>query len=266
MAWTGSNSKVFAALLAVVIFVTTVAVKLTIFPAVKETYFVLNQRSLQTVPFGLVVVRPTHFSKSARSGILWDTVPRSGKSTPRVLGRNVSLQALMGVAYGQYTDRVVLPPGAPKTNFDFLVTAAGDQPKKLQAAVRQRLGLVACTEMRSTKVLALRISDPDLPRLKVSDARSDQGVKFDGQQLHGTHLRVQDLAASVEQTLNLPVVDETELTNYYDFTVNLTLQTQQQLQNEATAPTAIRQILGDLGLTVESDQDQAEVLVVKSAS
>ena len=91
-------------------------------------------------------------------------------------------------------------------------------------------------------------------------------MKFDGQQLHGTHLRVQDLAASVEQTLNLPVVDETELTNYYDFTVNLTLQTQQQLQNEATAPTAIRQILGDLGLTVESDQDQAEVLVVKSAS
>ncbi|MGA2246318.1 MAG: TIGR03435 family protein [Verrucomicrobiota bacterium] len=265
MAWSGTKSKVVTAVLGVAVILAAVAAKLSFFPSVKEAYFAMNERSLQAAPFGLVVVRPTHFPKAARKGVLWGSAPRFGKPVWRMMGRNVSLQDLFGAAYEKSADRVVLPATAPKTNFDFLVTATGDQRQRLQSVLRQKLGLVARTELRDTEVLELKTNDASSSRLTVSAAASED-VHLDNGKLHFTHVRVQDLLRGLEQVTKLPVVDKTTLTNYYDFSVDWGPQMMRQLQNEATAADAVKKILDDLGLTLEPDEDQTEMLVVKSAT
>lgn len=119
---------------AVLVVAAALAVKWLFFPSIKDAYFTMNDRSFRQVPSGLVAVRPTHFTKSVRKGILSDNIRVAGKPIWRMMGRNITLEQLIGVAYGRSQARVVLPASAPKTNFDFIVTARGDLQKELQKA------------------------------------------------------------------------------------------------------------------------------------
>jgi uncharacterized protein (TIGR03435 family) len=265
MARTNIKLKAVVALLAVAVIAVAVAVKWVYFPSIKDEYFAPSQRSLRQVPFGLVVVRPTHFPKSVRKGITWDSVQVSGKQIWRVMGRNVTFTQLVAVAYGRNQDRVVVPPDVPKTNFDFLITVPGDLRTRLQAAIRKELGYVAHVESRDSDALAMKVQDPSLPGLTLSAAGSKPNVNFDHGRLYFTHMRVQMLAGGLEQAIKQPVVDKTDLTNFYDFSVSWDAQTQRQWQNDATAATAVKRILGGWGLALVPDNEQVEMLVVRSA-
>jgi uncharacterized protein (TIGR03435 family) len=265
MAWTATKSKVLVTALSLVLLAAAVAVKLAFFPSVKDDYFAMNQRSLQETPFGLVVVRPTHFPKTTHPGIRGGSAKRFGKQVWRMMGRDVSLQQVFGMAYAQSAERVVLPATAPNTNFDFLVTTTGDQRKCLQEALRKKLGLIAKTETRETAVLAMKIHDAGLPALVVSDANAKQNVDMDNGKLHFTHMRLDELVRGLEQAMKTPVVDKTSLTNYYDFSIELSPQVQRQLRNEATAADAVKSILASLGLELDPDTASTEMLVVRNA-
>lgn len=259
------KNKLIAVGTVALLVIAAVAVKWFFFPSVKDDYFTMNPRNFHQVPSGLVVVRPTHFPKSVRKGIMSDAVRISGKQVWRMMGRNVTFQQLMAVAYGRNADRVVLPVDAPKTNFDFLVTVRGNQQPRLQAAIRKKLGFIAHPEMRDEEVLAVKVQDASLPGLTVSDANSRPNVSFDHGQLHVTHMRLQMIMGGLEQTLRQPVVDKTDLTNFYDFSVVMDPKTEQQLQNETNAAVAVKRILASWGLGLVPDNHQVEMLVVRSA-
>lgn len=246
--------------------VAAVAVKWIFFPSIKDTYFTMNQQSLRQAPSGLVVVRPTHFPKSSRKGIMSDTVQVSGKPVWRVMGRNVSFKQLVAMAYGRREGRVALPADAPQGNFDFLVTVRGDQQQSLQKAVRKELGYIAQTETRDASVLALKIKNGNLPGLVVSEEGAKENVDFRDGKLYFTHLKLQAITGNMEQMLKLPVVDKTDLTNFYDFSTTWDPKTQMQMRNDATARAAVEKILNNWGLGLEPENEPVELLVVKSAS
>ena len=260
------TSKIILACAATAVVVAAVAVKWIFFPSIKDAYFTMNQQSFRQVPAGLVLVRPTHFPKSTRKGIMSDTIQVSGKRVWRMMGRNVTLQQLVAMAYGRSQARVVLPASAPQTNFDFLVTVRGDQQQQLQKAIRKKLGLIARPETRDEEVLTLKVANGTLPGLTVSDASAKPNVNFKDGKLYFTHMRPSALTGGLEQMLKLPVVDKTDLTNFYDFSAGWDSQMQRQIQNEATATAAIKKILNGWGLELEPDSDRVEVLVVKNAT
>jgi len=260
-----TRTKVVLGALVLTLIAAVVAVKLMFFPVIKDDYFGMKQENLREVPSGLVVVRPTHFPKSARKGIVSDSVRKSGKPVWRMMGRNVSFQQLMAVAYGRNPDRVIVPPDAPKTNFDFLFTMSGDLQPRLQAAIRKKLGFVARLEKRDSDALALTVQDASLPGLVVSDGNAKPNVNFEKGKLYFTHMRVQMMLDGLEQALKMPVVDKTDLTNFYDFSVTMDAQLQRQMQNDATATAAVKRILGAWGLALVPDTEQIEMLVVHSA-
>src|SRR5438132_8614150 len=109
-----------------------IAIKLIWFPSVKEAWFQANGQRLRQVPSNLVIVRPTHFPK-VRTNTLVST--RGKGDGMWMSGRNVTFKQLMASAYGFDIDRVVLPSGAPKDNFDFLVTTDSKQEEGLRTAV-----------------------------------------------------------------------------------------------------------------------------------
>ena len=246
------------ALLAAAIFV-----KWALFPSVKEDYFAMNDRSLRQAGSGLVVVRPTRFAKSHFNGIISTIVPSFGKPVRRIMGRNVTFNDLIAAAYGQNTGRVVLPSDAPATNFDFLVTVRSHPEQRLQEAIRKNLGFVARLESRNVEVLALKMENPNLPGLVVSDAGKKENVSYDDGKLRFTHVRVGALAGGLEQAFGTPVVDRTGLTNVYDFSLAWGPEVQEQLRNGPTARALLNKIVKDWGLALKPDTAPVEMLVVK---
>jgi uncharacterized protein (TIGR03435 family) len=265
MTWTPTKKNALVCSIILVLLAVGGIVKWTLFPSIKEDYFALSDRSLRQAGSGLVVVRPTRFARSHFNGIVSAIVPNFGKPVRRTMGRNVTFQDLMAAAYGQNGHRVALPSDAPKTNFDFLVTVRARPEQKLQEAIRKTLGFVAGIESRNVDVLALKVENPDLPGLAVSDADKKENVSFNDGQLRFTHVRVGAMISGFEQVLGIPVVDRTGLTNDYDFSVAWGPEAQQQLRNGATARTLVDKILNDWGLSLKPETASVEMLAVRKA-
>ena len=259
------KTKLILGMAALVLIGAVVAVKIFFFPSLKDTYFVLNERSMRQAPMGIVVVRPTHFPKSVRKGISGMSVLVGGKQVQRFVGRNATFKEMMALAYGQNEQRVVVPWGEPKTNFDFLVTVKEKQQERLQDAIRKDLGFVAKMEERDSEVLALKVANSDLPGLTVSGNDERENVSFNDGKLEFRHMRLGMMAGGLEDVYKTAVVDKTGLTNAYNFSLAMDMQLQRQLADPASARPLVDKILAGWGLKLEKDISPMQVLVVSKS-
>jgi uncharacterized protein (TIGR03435 family) len=257
-------TKTIIAIVAVLWVVTlAVAIKLAYFPSAKDAYFAMNERSLQEAPANLVVIRPTHFSLAVfRRGVVYTPEQGNRRGASRIMGRDVSLRDIMAVAWQLDSARVQMPAGASTNNYDFIVTVSEPQ-KQLQKAIRDTFGYTAEKETVETDVLAMKVEDPALPGMTVSAAGEREGSRYKNGKLYITHMRLKELTGGLEQILKTPVVDETGLTNSYDFSLEWDTQLFMRLRTETTARPALDKLLGNWGLGLEPDTASMEMLVVK---
>ena len=241
--------------------IAAVVVKLIFFPSAKDAWFLMSEHNLQHVPLGLVIIRPTHFPGSTiRRGVMY----ASSQNDFRVMGRNVPLRDVMATAYEENPGRVLLPPGAPTNNFDFIVTLVAEKPlERLQKAIHRKFGYTAQRQTINTDVLALKVENPSLPGLTVSAPDEKENGNVKSGKLYLTHMKLKVLTGSFEQILKTPVVDETGLTNYYDFSLTWNPRFFASLRSETTARPAVDQMLAVWGLGLEPDTASVEMLVVK---
>ena len=108
-------------------------------------------------------------------------------------------------------------------------------------------------ETRDTDVLALKVKDPNSPGLKVSDASEKEDVSQKKAGFYFTHVKLNVVTDGMEQLLKTPVVDKTDLTNFYDFSIAWDAQTQRQVQNGTLDPETGKKILAEWGLGLEPD-------------
>src|SRR5262249_7565263 len=107
-------------------------------PQIKDSYFDPDTDKLRVLPLNLVGLRPTHFpNSSAKVRHVHDA---THEFITRTLGRAVPLRDAIAEAWDCNPVRVVLPPEAPKGNFDFLVTTESDARQRLQRAIQKQLG------------------------------------------------------------------------------------------------------------------------------
>lgn len=242
-----------------------VAVKMIFFPPVSDKFFQINPQRLRQAPPGLVVVRPTHFPNSPKKSSPSGMTQTNFKGAQWMVGRNIAFQELIAAAYGYNPGRIALPPDAPKGNFDYLVTVPKDPEARLQSAIRRKLGYTAQVETRDTPVLALKVEDLDSPGLKLSTATKEDISPKNGR-LYFTHARLNVVTDGLEGMLKMPVVDETGLTNFYDFSLAWDPQTRRQIQSGNMDSETGRKILAEWGLGLEPDTASLEMLVVKKAN
>jgi uncharacterized protein (TIGR03435 family) len=240
-------------------------VKVIFFPSIKDAWFAMDERSLQQAPAGLILVRPTHFAYLRQKGILRTAAPKSKGDTQWIMGRNVPLRDVIAAAYDRNLSRVVLPADVPPTRFDFLMTAPAKQLPRFQEIVRHKPGYTAQLETRNTDVLALKIANPALPGLKLSNDNEKRNGFFRNEKLHFTHMPLALIVNHFGRSLDTPVVDKTGLTNSYNFSFAWNDETIRHLQDETTAREALDKIIAGLGLKLEPDTASLEMLVVKKA-
>jgi len=229
-----------------------VVAKIIWFPTVQDAWFQTNGRQLRTVPNGLVIVRPTHFPHTPTNSVGYAN--DNGKM--RVAGRNVTFLYLMAMAYQYNPSRVSLPVGAPTNNFDFVVTGAQE---KLRTVILKKTGYSAQIQTQDTDVLALKVADPDSTALAPSGPDEKQNVNFKQGRLYFTHMKLKGIADGLQGVLKTPVVDETGLSNYYDFS----LPWSRNMNPNNLTRDDLDKIVGAWGLQFVPDTASIEMLVVK---
>ena len=265
MAWTKAPTVVVASLgVLLVAGTTTVILEQTIQPTIEDSYFKTDSDSLQhKVPRNISIIRPTHFAKTDGGGEYWIF-----SNINRAVGRNLQFEQILGGAYdfSFYTSRWVLSANLPPGNFDFLFTKrvakASDVKAELQNQIKKQFGLVGRKEMRETDVLLLKVKSTNAPQLKPS-AGGGEGWGWGDGKLSCTNLPISRLALYLEGRFNnLPVLDQTGLTNNFDF--NLVWDTGSKKRGNYPNVDVLKQaLLNQLGLELVPSRESIEMLVVE---
>jgi uncharacterized protein (TIGR03435 family) len=230
-------------------------------PRVKDSYFTPDTDKLRQVPVGLVVVRPTHFPKA--EGLIRHY--HENDSLARTVGRNASFQSMMAEAYDCNFTRVVLPSDAPSGGFDFLVTTSSDVRQHLRSAIQKKLGYTAHSETRDTDVLVLKVANPALPGLTPSADNETDDVTYKDGKLFFKHEQLSSILDGLSQGLNEPVLDQTGLTNYYDFSVVWNANIEKSMQHDSFDVAKTGKVLAGWGLGLEATNVPLEMYIVEKA-
>ena len=110
----------------VLLFAAAFAVKMIFFPSVSDKFFLINPQRLRQVPPGLRHRPSDAFSQFAKKSSPPGMMRTNVKGAQWMVGRNITFQQLIAVAYAYNPGRIALPPDAPKGNFDYLVTVSKD--------------------------------------------------------------------------------------------------------------------------------------------
>ncbi|HXF10445.1 MAG TPA: TIGR03435 family protein [Desulfuromonadaceae bacterium] len=208
MAWTKMKTAgMIGIALALTLGGTTLAIK-TLNPSVEDVFaHYQNSNYLRRAP-AVTVLRPTQYGNEGSwiNGI-----------DNRLLGRNRSFAWVLAIAYDVGPEHMVLPPDLPSRGFDYLLTAAGDPRAALRQVLSNQFALMAHIENRTNAVLVMRISTPG--KLKPSTIK-DNSLLGDGKKFTFTHMTLSQIAANLGgYCLDVPIVDETGLTAFFDMAV-----------------------------------------------
>ncbi|HEX4350086.1 MAG TPA: DUF3738 domain-containing protein, partial [Verrucomicrobiae bacterium] len=226
--------------------------------AVNDGYFEPNADKLRQVSANLAVVQPTHFQETpGKIKHVYD-----GDSLARTVGRNVTFRDLMAEAYDCEPGCVVLPPDAPKGGFDFVVTESPKTRKHLREAIKTALGYTATPETRDTEVLILQGKDSSAAGLAVSTA-SDDDINYRDGKLYFTRQPMSIVVKGLEEGFALPVVDQTGLTNNYDFSVTWNGKVMQAMRDGGFHFDGAQTVLNGWGLELKPDTARLEMFTVK---
>jgi len=259
MAWTKAKTVAvvgIAALLAAGI--TTVVVKKSTSLSVEGYFTRLDRDYLDTAP-PMVLLRPSKYANQGSYLI-------GGRKERKLMRRGAPFAQILFTAYGFGPEQMVLPRNLPRGPFDMLLTVTNNLQEALRAEITKQFGLVAHPETRVTDVMVLKSTNPNAPGLQLS-----QGGGLSSRWPQPGNARFTDYKMSdpsgfdVVHELglqsNLPVIDETGLTNAYDIDFHWNA----NLKEDALKKEIQRELSDQLGLILVPDRRPVEMLVVEQA-
>jgi uncharacterized protein (TIGR03435 family) len=236
-------------------------------PAIDDAAWArIDGRTLSKLP-PVFIVRPTHFAGPANSG-----GGGMAKSGNKVLGRAISFDMLMSLAYDVDVSRVVSPPDKPAGGFDVLMTTPDASKEKLQAEIARTLGYVAHTETRATDVLLLQLKHAGAPGLRPSMGNhggtvssSSSFTRGAGAGVRTRQMGVQNQSVSVfiknlQAHFDKPLVDRTGLKGKFDFALDVA-----QGDGGSESDAIMRALPSQLGLELVPSHEPLELLLVQKA-
>ena len=225
----------------------------------------INTRVLSALPPAFIL-RPTHFETPV--GGLGGGMAMSGN---KMLGRAISFDQLMSLAYDVEVSRVISSSDKPTGRFDLLMTTADGSKEQLQKEIQRQFGYVAHHETRQTDVLLLTLKQAGAPGLKPSQQESRRGgfgssssaslgagMDTRSRTFASQNQPVSALVKNLQGHFDKPVIDRTGLTGNFDVSLEVTL------RNGDSESDAIRQALpSQLGLELTPSREQMEMLMVE---
>jgi uncharacterized protein (TIGR03435 family) len=207
-----------------------------------------------------VRILPTKFPSGS-------TLIRANAGFDKFVGINVSVADIAGLAYrGEGlplpSKMILFATAQPTGKYDFISTLPHGSMEALQRELKKKLGLVGRRETRDTDVWVLKVRNPNAPHLKLSTGQPGNlsattdgghgGIKCENQPLS-------TVAAVLGQMFNLPVEDQTGLTDQYSFELTWNERGAQDPNHSALK----QALLDQLGLQLVPSREPTEMLVME---
>jgi len=186
----------------------------------------------------------------------WMTPFRNGEA----IGMNCPAEEIIRYAMGDYSrartmvdGKVLKAVGVPERGYDFIANLPNGSRAALKAEMEQKFGLTGSIENRQTDVLMLKVKSA----IASDDLRGTRVAGEGRSQLQA--ISISQLVSGIETLVNVPVVDETGLTNHFKLTLKW---------NEGDKLTGSEQLnrsLDEIGLELMPGRESVEMLVVEKA-
>lgn len=267
MAWTKAKTTiVVGATLLLAMGAATVT-----FPKIRYAYlehkvdWAINSELLQKQP-PVVLIRPAQPIPGVAAG--GSGYIGGSQTSGKMIGLKTPVLTMLQLAYQDPTysdhihkDRTIISDHVPGKEYDFIVSTPKFQREALQQALKREFSLVAHRETRDMDVLLLRVKNPAAGGLKLSDTTGGSSEVDQGKlSIRGGTLSL--LADFIEDDLlQIPVVDQTGLTNAYD--LDLTWDVKGRGWTVPTRPILARVLLDQLGLELVPGREPIETLVIE---
>ncbi len=216
-----------------------------------------DPNKLRQMRTNFFVIRPTRFFRQREGGNGIDI--QDGKGTEeRVATANWTVEDLIYRFYRIKPTRVIFPKNLPTGRYDVVATFSDSSGEKIGQAVFRHFGLSARFETISTNVLILKNKTANGTLLKLSSAKS-RGFSFADSKTICTNQPVYVLASLLEAACHQPVLDQTGLTNNYDFTFSCKMES-----GKYDLDSLRISLIDQLGLELVPTNMPIEMLVVES--
>jgi uncharacterized protein (TIGR03435 family) len=228
----------------------------------------MDTRVLDTLPPAFVL-RPTHFTDGGSGA--------ATSGSQKMLGRAVSFETLMAMAYGEHGKRIVFPSDLPAGKYDLLVTDPKITAEALQEKIKQQLGYAAHRESRAADVYLLELKQTGAPGLRVSRVGNDGegggasgsgsggSGQFGGQAVRTIRNKMSNtsfpvLVMNLQGYLDRPVIDHTGLTGNYDIDLKVVVK-----PGDSDTKAFMAALPEQLGLQLVPASENIDMLVVEKA-
>jgi uncharacterized protein (TIGR03435 family) len=262
MAWTKAQTAFVAGVVVLVAAgTTTIAVKkIDAYESYRDAWRTPNVKSdLVDESIPQVRILPTKFPGS--------TLSENDRAT-KWAGLHQPVSTMMWVAYQWRPARVIFTVPEPPGRYDFIASLPNGSCEALQHELKNQFGLVGRVDTRDTEVLVLKVRTPNAPGLKppviggknidwfhrgeyISD---DRPLSTDTPPFMG-------LQRFLEEYFNVPVVDETGLTNHF----GIDLKWDEHGPGDPNHDGVKKALLDQLGLELVPASMPVEMLVVEKA-
>ncbi|HUB86802.1 MAG TPA: sigma-70 family RNA polymerase sigma factor [Verrucomicrobiae bacterium] len=137
------------------------------------------------------------------------------------LGMGYSIQQMVRDAYGLWTDaRTIVATQLPSERYDFIDSLPSGATQAFKDAIKAKFGVTGNVVTVVTNVLLLQVKNSHAPGLRPSSSELESSAINDEMSLDG--VTIGQLAWNLEVNefqISVPVIDETGLTNRYDFEI-----------------------------------------------
>jgi uncharacterized protein (TIGR03435 family) len=162
--------------------------------------------------------------------------------------------------------RVITNSALPEGKFDFVVKTPlreGDAARTwLRQAVESTFGLQSRRETREMPVYVLSVLRQSTDNLTPTVSTGGSSGQSGPGRMQAINQPISSLAGGLESTLMTPVLDETGLTNHYDYELKWTEETEGHPKPEAI----VQAVRDQLGLQLTPARRPIEVIVVEKSA
>ncbi len=179
----------------------------------------------------------------------------------KLMGTGASAEDVIEAAYIFYRPtRTVYSTELPPGKYDYIACLPKGNAEALQQEARKKFGLIAKREIRDTDILLVKIRNQNAPNLIPNNGGSESGTTFENPasgKFSGKNVSISDFLHYMEDTIKVPLIDQTALTSRFDFNLQWT-------QTSGGNPDELKQALLDqLGLELVPTNMPIEMLVVE---
>lgn len=182
-----------------------------------------------------------------------------------MLGTGNRAKDIVSIAYGFAAPaRVTFHAKLPTNNFDFIACLPGGETvnlKALQDEAKSKFGVIGKKETREMEVMLLKVKVPNATALEKNvSGNGGNGFFPNAGGFRGWNEPMFAFAMSLEYLVDFPIIDETGLTDRYDFDLNIT---KTDFSNRDW--NVINEVLSKIGLELIPTNRHLETLVVEKA-